>query len=168
MEYLVFPLCLLLPLCSDQMIPEPLCLVYLLLFYSSLWRKQWEMFVTRPLIVYSVLKLLHLHCGGRRVSGPRQHACPPPSCFQGRVVLGALPLPVRQDTFPSSRRRGALTAWLALWLLDVFCPYFCLPKRGLGGLMRVFNGAGLLVLSDSRNPHRSTSRKCKKARNFHL
>lgn len=62
----------------------------------------------RPLIVCSVLKLLYLHCGGRRVSGPRQYACASPSCLQRQVLLGRLLLPVRRYIFgPSWSRRGS-------------------------------------------------------------
>lgn len=43
--------------------------------------------------------------------------CAPSLMFSWGVVLGRLLLPERQDTFPCSRSRGALSAWLSLWLL---------------------------------------------------
>lgn len=48
----------------------------------------------KPLIVHSVLKLVCLHCGGRKLPGPRQYVCTPASCFQRQVLLlgGLLPL----------------------------------------------------------------------------
>lgn len=149
------------------MITEPRCLVYLLLFYSSLQRKQWEVSVTRPLVVYSVLKSLYLHCGGKRVSSPRQHACSLPHVFMGGGA-GEAPAPRETGHVPLQPvQRGSHSLALPL-AAAVSCPYFCLPEWGLRGPLHVFNGAELLVLSDSRNPHHSTSHKCKKARNFHL
>lgn len=64
------------------------------LFYKSLQCRKCGLFVTKPLIVYSVLKLVCLHCGRRKLFGPRQYVCTPASCFQRQVLLlgGLLPL----------------------------------------------------------------------------
>lgn len=60
----------------------------------------------RPVIVSTVLKLLSLHGGGGRVSGPRQRACAPPSRFQRQVLLGGLLLPEQEESCTYSTAAG--------------------------------------------------------------